>query len=87
MGYTTHYYGLYNSLLWVVEYWPMKRKTSTVKTGKTHYKTYLLTNKADCKGAVRPCDPDFISFFSERNEAKNAAAVPASHGKTRPCEA
>ena len=81
------------------------------RAGKTRYKTCHLTNKADCKGAVRPCYPDFFrfapfpharhsankfafcahlsgySFCSERNEAKNAAAVSASHGKTRPCEA
>ena len=32
-------------------------------------------------GAVRPQAPDFLSFSSERKEAKNAAAVPASLGK------
>ncbi len=47
----------------------------------------LLTNKAGSKGAVRPCDPDFLFPYSWKKEAKRAAAVPASHGKTRPCEA
>ena len=62
VGYTTHHGGLYNSLPWVVRPTIVGRRIYACERGnmwwmqseKTHYKTCLLTNKADCAGAVRP---------------------------------